>query len=487
MSQNARLISILAFALIAVVCASSDIITKYAAFVSEEDHTVIIPKVLRLGKTTNEGIVFGWLQDVKGAGTVVLIVAIIAVPIITWLYISTKNPSTPVTIALGMILGGTTGNLYDRAFFGSVRDFIDFYGINWPLFNLADTFICIGVALLTVKILFFENANHSTTPQKVEVMASNANANNGTTHTPQVDLSIDVGPLKLTNPIIVASGTFGGDFDKVIKVDKLGAIVTKTITLEARIGNKPPRLVETPSGLINSIGLENKGLEEFLKEDLPKLSSYKTKIIVSIAGKNTDEYKQLAKGLSLEKCIDALELNLSCPNIEDGLDIGTNPQRLYETVRAVRENSHLPVIAKLTPNVTDIKPLAKSAIDGGADIISLINTIRAIAIDWRKRTPILGNVTGGLSGPAIKPIAERFVWEVVSNFSTPVIGIGGISNAEDVLEFICIGAQAVQIGTANFTDPTVTIKILEELPKLLLTFDIKDIKTMIGTFKGIGN
>ncbi|OHB72348.1 MAG: dihydroorotate dehydrogenase B catalytic subunit [Planctomycetes bacterium RBG_16_43_13] len=298
-----------------------------------------------------------------------------------------------------------------------------------------------------------------------------------------VDLSVNIGILKLANPVMVASGTFGGAFDNILDVDKLGAVIIKTVTLHPRKGNPPPRIVETPSGLVNSIGLENKGLDAFVKDELPRLSKYKTKLIISISGKNADEYIAIVEKLNNYDRIDALELNISCPNVSGGMDYGTNPELTESVVNAVKNISRFFVIAKLTPNVTDITKIASAAINGGADAISLINTIKALPVDWRKSSPRLGGITGGLSGPAIKTVALRFVWEVASRFNIPIIGIGGIADANDVLEFMCVGASAVQVGTANFVDCTVTEKILNELPLLLAKEGITDINSVIRSFK----
>lgn len=284
----------------------------------------------------------------------------------------------------------------------------------------------------------------------------------------QVSIKVRLGPVELQNPVMVASGTFGGVYDQVFDLNRLGAIVWKTVTATERKGNPPPRVVETPSGMLNSIGLENKGIDTFIKEELPQFDKLSTVVVVNIAGKTVEEFGELAAKLAFSKRIDLLELNISCPNVSGGIDFSTRPEITEKVVRLVKKSCPFPIIAKLTPNVTDVVEIARAAVNGGADCISLINTLKGIAIDWRKRTPILGGVTGGLSGPAIKPIALRMVWEVCSALpKVPVVGIGGISTAEDVLEFLCAGATAVQIGTANFVEPLTAVKIIEELPSLL--------------------
>jgi dihydroorotate dehydrogenase (NAD+) catalytic subunit len=302
---------------------------------------------------------------------------------------------------------------------------------------------------------------------------------------PQIDLSVQIGSVKLRNPILVASGTFGYGREMAGAVDysRLGGLIPKTITLHPRIGNAPPRSVETPCGMLNSIGLDNDGLEHFLAHHLPYLRTLPTAIIVNVAGKSAAEFAQLAERLSAEPGIAAIELNLSCPNVSGGLDFATDARITYEVVRQVCQVSRLPVWAKLTPNVTDIVPIARAAAEAGAEAISLVNTFVGMAVDWRKRRPILGNVTGGLSGPAIKPLALRFVWQTVRAVNIPVIGIGGITTLDDVMEFLIAGASAVQIGTANFFDPTVTMRIVDALPQALQTLGADSVRSIIGTLQ----
>jgi dihydroorotate dehydrogenase (NAD+) catalytic subunit len=281
---------------------------------------------------------------------------------------------------------------------------------------------------------------------------------------------------------MVASGTFGGIQDRVTDCDRLGAVVWKTVTMKPRKGNPPPRVVETASGMLNSIGLENRGLEGFLKEDLPRAAGYAAVLIVSVAGETVEEYGTLVKRLSAAKGIDAFELNISCPNVSHGLDFGTDPAQAEKVARLAKASTDRPVIVKLTPNVTDVTKTAGAALEGGADAVSLINTVKGMAVDWRKGAPVLGGKTGGLSGPAIKPVALRMVWEVCSAFpDAPVVGIGGIGCTDDVLEFLAAGASAVQIGTALFVDPNVCEKILDDLPAKMREAGVTRIADVIGS------
>ena len=297
-----------------------------------------------------------------------------------------------------------------------------------------------------------------------------------------VDLSVTVGPLKLKNPLMVASGTFGGIQDVVMDCDRIGAIVLKTVTTNVRKGNAPPRVHETPSGMLNSIGLENKGLDGFIQDVLPRAMEYDTTLIVSVSGENIEDYGVLLRRLDEFKKIDAFELNISCPNVSGGLDYGTDPKLTEEVVKLAKASTDRPILAKLTPNVTDIVPIAEAAMNAGADALSLVNTLKGIAIDWRKRRPILGGVTGGLSGPAIKPVAIRAVWEICSALpDAPVVGIGGLSTLDDVLEIMVAGASAVQIGTALFVDANICEKILDALPGALAAAKVSRIRDLIGT------
>lgn len=299
-----------------------------------------------------------------------------------------------------------------------------------------------------------------------------------------VDLSVRVGPLKLPNPILLASGTVGGIFERVLDFSRVGAVVLKTVTREPLKGNPPPRIHETPSGMLNSIGLENKGLDAFLKGELPRALEWNTRVIVSLSGVDERDYVAIARRLEPFRQIKALELNLSCPNVSHGLDWATDPRRTHRVVRAVKRATPFPVIAKLTPNVTDIVPIARAAMDAGADALSLVNTLKGMAVDWRRRRPVLGRGTGGLSGPAIKPVALRLVWEVCRALpEAPVIGIGGISDADDVLEFMVAGACAVQIGTANFVDAQASTKAIDGLAVRLREAGVRRIRDLIGSAK----
>jgi len=296
-------------------------------------------------------------------------------------------------------------------------------------------------------------------------------------------LEVKIGSVKLKNPVMVASGTFGPEYSQFMDLSELGAYVTKTITLSGRAGNLPPRICETPSGMLNSIGLENKGLEDFINNKIPELNKLKVPLIVSIAGDEPDEYAKIARALSKVDSVSAIELNLSCPNVKHGNKVHLTAQdetATYETVRAARKATGLTLIAKLSPNVTDIAKIAISAERAGVDAVSLVNTLIGMAIDIDKRRPVLGNIIGGLSGPAIKPIALRMVYEVRKKCSLPIIGMGGIMNSTDALEFIMCGASAVQVGTANFVDPSSTIDIIKGIRSYMVKNKISDISELIG-------
>lgn len=286
---------------------------------------------------------------------------------------------------------------------------------------------------------------------------------------PTCDLSVDIGALKLRNPILVASGTFGyaREMQHLVDLSTLGGILPKTITREPRAGNAPWRTVETASGLLNSIGLDNDGIDYFLQHHIPYLKSLDTAVIVSIAGKSREDFVELSSRLADVEGVDAVELNISCPNVSGGVDFGIDPDLCEQVVRGCRQECGLPLLAKLTPNVSRISDIAKAAEQGGADAISCVNTLLGMAIDWRSRKPILGNVLGGLSGPAIKPVALRCVYQVARSVSVPVVGIGGIATIDDVMEFMAAGASAVQVGTANYYDPTVSQRLVQQLPAAL--------------------
>jgi len=299
------------------------------------------------------------------------------------------------------------------------------------------------------------------------------------------NLSVKIGRLKLKNPVTIASGTFeyAKEISSLINPKKLGALITKTITLKPKKGNLPPRTVETPSGMLNAIGLENPGVKVFLKEKLPILRKIGTPVIVSISGDNDKEFAELAKILSKTKGVSAIELNLSCPNLGTKTLISQLDTATYKVVRAVRKVTNLTIISKLTPNVTSIGVIVRAAVSGGTDAISLVNTFMGMAVDIDSRRPKLANVTGGLSGPAIKPLALRLVWEAAHTSGIPVIGMGGIMNSEDALEFIIAGATAVAVGTANFVNPKATIEIIDGIKKYLRQNNIKDINKLIGAMK----
>jgi dihydroorotate dehydrogenase (NAD+) catalytic subunit len=298
-----------------------------------------------------------------------------------------------------------------------------------------------------------------------------------------MDLTVNIGNLKLNNPVMTASGTFGygEEYAEFIDLNKLGAVIVKGISLKPMEGNPPPRICETPCGMLNAIGLQNVGLKKFLKEKLPHLRSFNTNVIVNILGNTLNEYVKLSKALD-EAGVDGIELNVSCPNVKKGgIAFGTDKKTLAKLVAKVRQNvKKAIVITKLSPNVSNIREFAKVAEDSGSDALSLINTIPGLSIDTETWEPKLANITGGLSGPAIRPIAVRMVWEASNAVSIPVIGIGGIMNEQDAIEFFLAGATAVQVGTANFVNPEVTIHILNGIEEYLKRTEIYDIKKMIG-------
>ncbi len=280
------------------------------------------------------------------------------------------------------------------------------------------------------------------------------------------DLSVDLGSIKLSNPVIAASGTFGYglEFRDFLDLNRLGAFCTKGLSLKPKIGNEGPRVVETPSGMLNAIGLENIGFERFVTEKLPLLHDFNTRIFVNFFGKTVEEYVEMAKALNGVERIDGVEMNVSCPNVsEGGTYFSSKPEVLYEVVSAVRKVCDKFLIVKLSPNVGNICEIGKAAEEAGANAISLINTLTGMTYDLETQKPYLGNITGGLSGPAIKPIALRMVHDVSQTVSLPIIGIGGIRSVEDALEFLLAGAMAIQIGTANFFDPAITVKIIDGL------------------------
>lgn len=301
-------------------------------------------------------------------------------------------------------------------------------------------------------------------------------------------LAVDLAGLRLKNPVMTASGTCGyaEELAPYADLSGLGAVVVKTITLLPRVGNPAPRIAETPSGMLNSIGLQNVGIEAFLREKLPILRRLKVPILVNIAGKSVEEYAELAKRLEGVPGVSALELNISCPNVAGGLDYGTDPSLTREVVRAVKQVSSVPVVPKLSPNVTDITVVARAAADGGADALSLINTLLGVAIDPHSRRPKIHTVTGGLSGPAIKPVALRMVWEVSRTVPLPLIGIGGIQTGEDAVEFLLAGATAVQVGTATFVDPRAPLKVRDGIAAYCARHGVRDVRTLVGALQADG-
>ncbi len=300
-----------------------------------------------------------------------------------------------------------------------------------------------------------------------------------------MDLGVSLSGLSLRNPILVASGTLGYAREMAGTVDfaKLGGVIPKTVTRHPRAGNAPPRTVETASGMLNAIGLDNDGIDHFIAHHLPYLRTLPTAIIANIAGESPADFVALAERLAGEPGLAAIELNLSCPNVAGGIDFATEPAVTRAVVAGVRKVARLPLIAKLTPNVTHIVPIAQAAADAGADIISLVNTFIGMAVDWRKRRPVLGNITGGLSGPAIKPLALRLVWQVAKHVRIPVMGIGGISCIDDVMEFLVVGASAVQIGTANFFQPTIAERLVGELPAALREAGATRVADVVGSLQ----
>ncbi len=299
-------------------------------------------------------------------------------------------------------------------------------------------------------------------------------------------MRVDIGGIEIKNPVMTASGTFGyaNEFEELIDLNRLGAIVVKGLSLEPSRGNPPPRIVETPCGMLNAIGLENVGLAAFVKEKLPFLRRLHTPIFVNVYGKSIEEYAELAVRLEDIDGVSGIEVNISCPNVKSGgMAFGAYPESAAEVVRAIRKQTTKPLMVKLSPNVTDITEIAKSVEGEGADSISLINTITGMAIDIETRRPKIANITGGLSGPAIKPVALRMVWQVAQTVNVPVVGIGGIMTAKDALEFLIAGAVAVQIGTANFINPHATTDIVDGIETFLMERNISDISDIIATLQ----
>jgi dihydroorotate dehydrogenase (NAD+) catalytic subunit len=300
------------------------------------------------------------------------------------------------------------------------------------------------------------------------------------------DLTVDIGGLKLQNPVMTASGTFGYamEFKSLINLDRLGGVIVKGLSLEPTKGNPPPRIVETDCGMLNAIGLENVGLDAFIQKKVPFLSKLKIPVLANIYGHTVEAYARLAERLDEVAAMSGIEVNISCPNVKQGgVAFGTDALMAHQVVQAVRRHYHGYVLVKLSPNVTDITQIARSVEDAGADAVSLVNTLTGMAIDIHSRKPKLANITGGLSGPAIRPVAVRMVWQVAQAVKVPVIGIGGIMCTEDALEFIIAGATAVQVGTANFVNPRATIEIIEGLTSYLQTHGMASIKELVGSVR----
>jgi dihydroorotate dehydrogenase (NAD+) catalytic subunit len=300
------------------------------------------------------------------------------------------------------------------------------------------------------------------------------------------DLAVLIGGLKLKNPVMAASGTFGygEEYAPYLDLSQLGAIVVKGLSLEPRLGNPPPRIMETSCGMLNAVGLQNVGVQAFMRDKLPFLGQFDVPVIANIYAESIEEFQILAGILSEAPGVRALEINISCPNVrKGGIAFGTDPEMAAEVTLKVKAATDLPVIVKLTPNVTDIALIAQSVEAAGADAVSLINTITGMSVNVETRTPHLKNITGGLSGPAIKPVALRMVWQVVNRVSIPVIGLGGIMAAHDALEYLIVGARAVQVGTANFINPRAIPEIVAGIEKYLLKHQMTCIQDVIGSLK----
>ena len=297
------------------------------------------------------------------------------------------------------------------------------------------------------------------------------------------DLSVNIGNLKLSNPVMTASGTFGygKEFEDFVDLEKIGGIIVKGTTLHRREGNPYPRMAETPMGMLNAVGLQNKGVDYFISEIYPQIEDIRTNMIVNVSGSAIEDYVQTAEKINALDAIPAIELNISCPNVKQGgMAFGVTAKGASEVVKAVREVYKKTLIVKLSPNVTDITEIARAVEGAGADSVSLINTLLGMAIDAEKRRPILSTITGGMSGAAVKPIALRMVWQVSKAVKIPVIGLGGIMNWKDAVEFLLAGASAIQIGTANFIDPAITVKVSEGINDYLDRHGFTSVKDIIG-------
>jgi dihydroorotate dehydrogenase (NAD+) catalytic subunit len=299
-----------------------------------------------------------------------------------------------------------------------------------------------------------------------------------------MDLSVRIGSLTLKNPVVAASGCFGYgvEYADVVELSSLGAIVTKGLFLEEREGHRPPRIVETPAGMLNAIGLQGIGVHRFVGEKLPELRARGATVLVNVCGTTLDEYVEVSRVLSEAEGVAGIELNISCPNIkEGGIQFGCSVHGTFDVVSAVRKVTTLPVIPKLTPNVTDVASFARAAEEAGADAVSLVNTFLAMVLDVETRRPKISNLVGGLSGPAIRPIAVRMVYECRQAVKIPILGMGGIADARDALEFIIAGANAVQVGTANFVDPFIWTKLIDGIGDYLTRHDVARIADLVGT------
>jgi dihydroorotate dehydrogenase (NAD+) catalytic subunit len=298
-------------------------------------------------------------------------------------------------------------------------------------------------------------------------------------------LAVQLGSLRLANPVLTASGTFGygEELATYLDLSRLGAIVCKTVTRHSRAGNPPPRTCETPAGMLNAIGLQNVGMEQFIAQKLPYLRRCGAPIVVNVAGETVEDFAFLVRAVSEQEGVAAIELNISCPNVAHGLDFATDPTMTEQVVAHARAATPLPIIAKLSPNVTDIGLIARAAEAGGAHALSLVNTFVGMAIDIRTRRSRLSNVMGGLSGPAIKPLALRAVYGCAQEVKIPLIGIGGIAGASDAVEFLIAGASAVQVGTATFVQPRAALDVLEGMEEYLAQHDIPDVQQLIGSLK----
>lgn len=300
-----------------------------------------------------------------------------------------------------------------------------------------------------------------------------------------MNLSVKIGNLELKNPVMGASGTFGfgREYEDFLDVNEIGAIVTKGVTPKPRAGNPGVRIAETPSGMLNCIGLENPGVDAFIYDILPKIKKYNTAVIVNISAGSVEEYAEMAWRLDIDG-VDAVEVNISCPNVkEGGIVFGTDPKAATAVTHAVKTHTKKTVIVKLSPNVTDIVQMAKAVEEAGADAISMINTLTGMAIDINTRKPLLGNITGGLSGPAVKPVALRMVWQVAKAVNIPIIGMGGIASAEDAIEFLLAGATAVAVGAHNFIDPSALKVIADGISEYMQKYNIEDVNELVGALQ----